>query len=263
MIEANGLGFRYAQQEPYLFQDLSFTLEGGRTLVLLGRNGRGKTTLLKILAGLTMPVAGTVRCNGAVGYVPQQFTPAFNYSVFDIVLMGRARHVGLFSHPSHKDRKLARDALDLVGMVSFSDRPIATLSGGERQLVLIARALASEAAVLLLDEPAAALDFHNQAIMLSMLRQLSRERGLTVIMTTHEPTHALEIADQVALLYGNARCEAGPVDQFCTEDRLSDLYGIAMTRMEYGSGNARTAHIVARYSASKPSRLEPSAKCDL
>ncbi|MCM2474542.1 ABC transporter ATP-binding protein [Rhizobium sp. CG5] len=249
MIEAERLGFRYASQGSYLFQDLSFTLDKGRTLVLLGRNGRGKTTLLRILAGLAVPVIGSVRCGGAVGYVPQQFVPAFNYSVLDVVLMGRARHVGLFSRPSARDRRLARDALDLVGMVGFTERAVATLSGGERQLVLIARALASEAAILLLDEPASALDFHNQAIMLSMLRRLSRERGLTIVMTTHEPTHALEIADQVALLYGKGRCEQGPMEQFCTEDRLSDLYGIAMDRLEHQAGDARTAHIVARYSA--------------
>lgn len=249
MIVADRLGFRYAPEGPFLFQDLTFTLESGRTLVLLGRNGRGKTTLLRILAGLAVPVTGTVRCDGTVGYVPQQFVPAFNYSVFDVVLMGRARHVGLFSQPSSRDRQLAHDALDLVGMAGFAERAVATLSGGERQLVLIARALASEAAILLLDEPASALDFHNQAIMLSMLKRLSRERGLTIVMTTHEPTHALEIADQVALLYGNGRCEQGPVDQLCTEKRLTDLYGIAMDRLEYGAEDARTAHIVARYSA--------------
>lgn len=249
MIAAQNLGFRYAPDGPYLFRDLSFTLEKGRTLVLLGRNGRGKTTLLRILGGLALPVLGSVRCEVAVGYVPQQFVPAFNYSVFDVVLMGRARHVGLFGRPSRRDRRLAREALGMVGMTGFADRAVATLSGGERQLVLIARALASEAAVLLLDEPAAALDFHNQAIMLSMLRRLSREQGLTIVMTTHEPTHALEIADQVALLYGDGRCEQGSIDEFCTEERLTDLYGIAMDRLEHGVGSARTAHIVARYSA--------------
>jgi iron complex transport system ATP-binding protein len=249
MIDAQNLGFRYASEGPYLFQDLSFRLEQGRTLVLLGRNGRGKTTLLRIVAGLAVPTIGVVRCEGAVGYVPQQFVPAFNYSVFDVVLMGRARHVGLFSQPSPRDKKLALDALDLVGMADFAGRAVATLSGGERQLVLIARALASEASILLLDEPASALDFHNQAIMLSMLRRLSRERRLTIVMTTHEPTHALEIADQVALLYGNGRCEQGPIDQFCTQDRLTDLYGITMDRLERGAGDAKRTHIVARYSA--------------
>lgn len=249
MITAQDLGFRYAPGGPFLFRDLSFTLGKGRTLVLLGRNGRGKTTLLRILAGLASPVLGTVECDGAVGYVPQQFVAAFNYSVFDVVLMGRARHIGLFRRPSRHDTRLAREALGMVGMAGFADRAVATLSGGERQLVLIARALASEAAVLLLDEPAAALDFHNQAIMLSMLRRLSRKQGLTIVMTTHEPTHALEIADQVALLYGGGRCEEGPIDTFCTEERLTDLYGIAMDRVEHGAGDARAAHIVARYSA--------------
>ena len=116
MIDARLLGFRHSAATPWLFADLSFSLEPGKTLVLLGRNGRGKTTLLKCLAGLLTPTAGSVHCDGMVGYVPQQFVPVFSYSVFDIVLMGRARHVGLFSNPTAQDRARAMEALDLVGL---------------------------------------------------------------------------------------------------------------------------------------------------
>lgn len=249
MIIAQSLGFRYGADAPWLFRDLSFSLEQGQTLVLLGRNGRGKTTLLKCIAGLTVPTAGTIRGSGTVGYVPQHFASPFAYSVSDVVLMGRARHVGLFSNATAHDRQHAADALELVGLQAFAKRAIGTLSGGERQLVLIARALASEADILLLDEPASALDFRNQAVVLSMLRRLSLERGLTIIMTTHEPTHALEIADRAVLLHGSARSEEGPVAAMCTESKLSELYGLSMRRLDYRSGEIQTSSIVANYAS--------------
>lgn len=249
MINAQSLGFRYAAETPWLFRDLSFSLEEGQTLVLLGRNGRGKTTLLKCIAGLMAPTVGAIRSSGTVGYVPQHFASPFAYSVSDVVLMGRARHVGLFSNATAHDRQHAAEALELVGLEAFSKRAIGTLSGGERQLVLIARALASEADILLLDEPASALDFHNQAVVLSMLRRLSLERRLTIIMTTHEPTHALEIADRAVLLHGSARSEEGPVATMCTESRLSELYGLSMRRLDYRSGESQTSSIVANYAS--------------
>jgi iron complex transport system ATP-binding protein len=249
MIEAHAVGFRYVANAPFLFEDLSFSLDRGQTVVLLGRNGRGKTTLLKCLAGLATPTAGTVRCAGAVGYVPQQFATPFSYSVRDVVLMGRARHVGLFSNPTSKDRSLAADAIDLVGLSAFAERAIGTLSGGERQLALIARALASEAEILLLDEPASALDFHNQALMLAMLKKLSRDNGLTIVMTTHEPTHALEIADRAVLLHGAGRCQEGSIQAVCTEERLSELYGIPMRHLIYSNDGRPVSNIVASYGA--------------
>lgn len=246
-VDARSVGFRYGTGAPWLFENLSFSLRAGQTLALLGRNGRGKTTLLKCLAGLVGPTAGAVRCTGAIGYVPQQFASPFAYSVFDVVLMGRARHVGLFADPTAADRSHANEALQLVGLSHFARRSIATLSGGERQLVLIARAIASEAGILLLDEPASALDFRNQAIVLAMLRRLATERQLAIVMTTHEPTHALEIADRAVLLYGSGRSEEGPVQSVCTEAKLSDLYAIPMKRLDYRVGNVAASSIVASY----------------
>ncbi|MBX9463947.1 MAG: ABC transporter ATP-binding protein [Aquamicrobium sp.] len=246
MIEARSVAFRHATG-PWLFNDLSFSLREGQTLVLLGRNGRGKTTMLKCIAGLLKPSAGEIRCDGIIGYVPQSFAPVFSYSVFDVVLMGRARHVGLFSNPTAADRDRASAALEELGIGGFARRSVATLSGGERQLVLIARALASDADVLLLDEPAAALDFRNQATMLSTLRRLATQRGLTIVMTTHEPTHALEIADRAVLLHDIGRVQEGAVEDVCTEANLSDLYGMQMKRLN--AGGTTSAHIVADYSS--------------
>jgi iron complex transport system ATP-binding protein len=247
MIETRDLAFRHGAAGPWLFADLSFSLDRGQTLVLLGRNGRGKTTLLRCLAGLIPPTAGTIQRQGVVGYVPQHFQPPFAYSVLDVVLMGRARHVGLFSAPSAEDRRRAQEALDLIGLAPLQRRSVTTLSGGERQLVLIARALSSEADILLLDEPASALDFRNQAVMLATLRRLVAERGLTMVMTTHEPTHALEVADRAVFLHGAGHAEEGPIKDLCTDSRLSMLYGIPMRRLDYGIGERRSSNIVASY----------------
>lgn len=249
MIAAQAVGFRYSATDAWLFDNLSFSLEPGQTLVMLGRNGRGKTTLLKCLANLVKPTTGSIQCGGILGYVPQHFVTPFAYSVFDVVLMGRARHIGMFSNPTAGDRRQAAEALDLVGLSSFSQRAIGTLSGGERQLVLIARALASEADILLLDEPASALDFHNQALVLSMLRRLSVQRRLTILMTTHEPTHALEIADRAILLHGAGKVEEGPINEMCTEEKLSELYSLSMKRLDYKIGNVTSSNIVADYAS--------------
>ena len=132
---------------------------------------------MKCLAGLLAPSAGEVHRAGAIGYVPQQFVTPFAYSVRDVVVMGRARHLGMFSSPTRRDRALADEALAQLGMSTFADRAITTLSGGERQMVLMARTLASGAQIMLLDEPASALDFRNQAILLSTLRRIASEQG--------------------------------------------------------------------------------------
>lgn len=249
MIAVRELGFRHGATGPWLFRNLGFRLERGRTLALLGRNGRGKTTLLKCLAGLLAPVEGNIARDGAAGYVPQAFATPFPYSVFDVVLMGRARHIGLFSTPTAEDRAQARAAIAAIGLDAFVGRRIDTLSGGERQLALIARALAAQAEILLLDEPASALDFRNQAKLLALLRMLSRERGLTILMTTHDPTHALEIADRAVLLHGDGRAEEGPVDAMCTQDRLTALYGLEMRRLDFDAGGRSAAGILPLYGA--------------
>ena len=240
MLRAEGLGFRYDPSQPWLFRDLSFALPPGRTLALLGPNGRGKTTLLKCLADLLRPSTGLVHRAGAIGYVPQQFVTPFAYSVRDVVVMGRARHLGMFSGPTGRDRRLADEALATLGMSAFADRLITTLSGGERQMVLMARALASGAQIMLLDEPTAALDFRNQAILLSTLRWIASERGMSIVMTSHDPAQALEVADQALLLYGSDRYEEGPAAAVLTEEKLSSLYGVTMRSAHLADGGGLT-----------------------
>lgn len=247
MIRARSIGYRHSSRSPWLFAGLSFGLGRGQTLVLLGRNGRGKTTLLKCLAGLLAPSAGDIERRGLIGHVPQHFAPVFAYSVFDLVLMGRARHVGLFANPTRLDRARARDAIDLIGLGPLAERAVTTLSGGERQLVLIARAIASEAEILLLDEPASALDFRNQAIVLATLRRLADQRGLAIVMSTHDPSHALAIGDRAVFLDGAGRAVEGGVDELCSEARLSELYSLPMRRLDYTVGHRPVRHVAADF----------------
>ncbi len=140
MLDAKSISFRYSAKGPWIFEDVTVTASAGEVLAVLGPNARGKTTMLKCLSGLLTPVTGTVTSSGTIGYVPQSHAVAFSFTVLDIVLMGRARKVRIYSSPTNADRDAALDALGRVGILHLADRDYGGLSGGERQLVLIARA---------------------------------------------------------------------------------------------------------------------------
>jgi iron complex transport system ATP-binding protein len=223
--------------ERTVLRDYSLHVERGSVLAILGANGIGKTTLLSALVGLLKPNAGTVAVAGKVGFVPQLFQAAFAYSVLDIVLMGRARQIGLFRSPSAHDFEVARSYLALMGVSALEARGFNTLSGGQRQLVMIAQALASECNVLILDEPCSALDYKNQATVISTLRTLNREHGQTIVFTTHAPQHGLEVADRVLLMKDSDSYSYGPTAEVLTPDKLTDLYGVAIDRADFaGTG---------------------------
>jgi iron complex transport system ATP-binding protein len=224
MLELAGLGHRYTRDR-WVFRELSVRLAPGTITAVLGPNGRGKTTLLRCAAGLLEPTEGTVRRDGPVGYVPQAHGGTFGYRVLDMVLMGRVRHVATFGVPSRHDRHAAWDAMDRVDITHLADRPVTELSGGEAQLVRIARAVASGCRVLALDEPVTGLDLHNQGRVLSLMRELARQ-DMTLLATTHHPEHALHVADAVVLMYGPSDVETGAAAALLTDDRLSELYGI-------------------------------------
>lgn len=244
MITADTLGFRYGAGASWTFRRHSFRLGRGRVMAVLGTNGRGKTTLLKTLLGLNRPTEGRVTLAGAIGYVPQASDNAFAYSVLDMVVMGRARHIGAFSAPGRRDYNAARAAIARLGIEALSDRKVPTLSGGERQLVLLARALASECAILVLDEPTSALDFHNQQVMIDTMSALSRKDGLTILFTTHTPHHAMLLADDVLLMRGPEDYDFGPAAEVLTEERLSTLYDIPIRRLDFDhAGRAARAMV--------------------
>ncbi|MDQ7247910.1 ABC transporter ATP-binding protein [Dongia sedimenti] len=223
-----------------ILEGYSLDVGKGEVLAMLGANGVGKTTLLNCMVGLRHPERGSVTRMGRIGYVPQLFQSTFAFSVLDIVLMGRARHLGLFTAPRKADYEVAERYLELMQVAHLRDRPFNALSGGQRQLVMIAQALASECEIMILDEPCSALDYKNQAIVIATLRRLNREMGLTIVFSTHAPQHGLEVASHVLLMNDRQRYRHGSVAEVLTADNLTNLYDVAIGRAEFGMGGRFT-----------------------
>jgi iron complex transport system ATP-binding protein len=221
---------------------LSFSVGLGQTLAILGPNGRGKSTALRALLGVQPMASGRRQAPATLGYVPQTSGFSQAYSVLDVVLMGRSASLGLFGQPTPQDRERAEEALSVVGMAAFADHAIDRLSGGERQMVLLARALATGSPALLLDEPGSALDLRNQQRLLALLRRLGEEGRHAILFTTHDPNHALAAATDALLMMDDGRVEAGPVEEVLTADHLEALYGVAMQRVPAPS--ARRGHVL-------------------
>ena len=217
---------------------IDLTLSDGEILCLLGPNGSGKTTLFKLILGLMPPSGGRVTLNGRdvtayprrelgkiLGYVPQNHIPAFPYSVLDMVVMGRNAHLENGRAPKQKDYDIARGALEDMGIESLAEKNYIRISGGERQLVLIARALAQQAKILILDEPTGNLDFGNQVRVLRQIRRLAKT-GIAVLMSSHFPGDAFQNASRAALLKDGKIRESGAPEEVITEKNLKALYGV-------------------------------------
>ncbi len=235
VVSFDRLGYAYLPGK-WIFRDYSAAVEKGRVFALLGPNGRGKTTLLKLLLGVLKPLAGELQVRGHTAFVPQLFQVSFDYSVLDMVLMGRAQKVGLFSQPTSADEAAALAALERFNLAGVAQRPFHELSGGQRQMVIFARALVAEAEILILDEPTSALDLKNQALILDWIARLSREDGLTVLFTTHHPHHALAVADIALLMQGETEFAFGPVASVLTEENLLRLYGVPLKHISFQHG---------------------------
>src|SRR5688572_16050154 len=247
-LSGDGLTIGYSDR--VVGRGLDVTLAPGEVLALLGPNGSGKTTLLKTLLGLLAPLAGEARIDGRslasysirerarrIAYVPQLHNPTFAFTVETVVLMGRTAHGNLFSRPSAKDREVAARALGEFGIETLATRPYTMISGGERQLVLLARALAQEPQFIVLDEPTASLDFGNQGKVMREIRALAAS-GLGVLFTTHDPNHALSAADRAYLLRGGERIAEGPTKEILTQARLEALYSAPVRVITDASGTA-------------------------
>jgi iron complex transport system ATP-binding protein len=233
-LSAHNLAIGYPDR--VVGRDLDVALQQGEVLALLGPNGCGKTTLLRTLLGLLPAKAGEVRLDGAalaalplrdrarrIAYVPQSHVATFAFTVETVVLMGRTAHGNLFSRPSAHDRTVAAQSLERFGIAALAGRPYTMISGGERQLVLLARALAQEPQFVVLDEPTASLDFGNQGKVMREIRALAAS-GHGVLFTTHDPNHARRAADRAFLMRAGQRLADGPVDAVLTRERLEDLY---------------------------------------
>lgn len=231
---------------------LDVELRKGEVVALLGPNGGGKTTLLKTLLGLLRPLAGDVVIGGQqladlpvreraqrIAYVPQTHTATFAFPVETVVLMGRTAHGNVFSRPTSRDRVVAASAIARFGISALAERPYTMISGGERQLVLLARALAQEPQFIVLDEPTASLDFGNQGKVMREMRALAAS-GLGVLFTTHDPNHALRAADRAYLLRSGILIAEGNVGSVLTKTQLEDLYGAPVQTITDGSSTAFT-----------------------
>jgi iron complex transport system ATP-binding protein len=222
---------------------LDVALDEGEVLSLLGPNGGGKTTLLKTLLGILPPRAGAVMIGGRalaaiplrerarlIAYVPQLHVPSFAFSVESVVLMGRSAYGNLFSAPSAADRAVTARVLDRFGIAHLASRPYTMISGGERQLALLARALAQEPRYVVLDEPTASLDFGNQGKVMREIRALAAA-GHGVLFTTHDPNHALRVADRAYLLREGKCLAQGPVGAVLTRETLEQLYSAPIEQL--------------------------------
>jgi iron complex transport system ATP-binding protein len=230
-----------------IVKDVSFAISSGDLLCLLGPNGVGKTTLFKSILGLLPILSGSILLDGEdvriwsprrfarkVGYVAQAHTPPFPFKVIDVVAMGRAVHIGPFASPSARDLDIAEDVLSAIGLRDLRDAIYTKISGGERQLVLIARALAQQPGFLFMDEPTSNLDYGNQVKVLTHILTLTRQRGLGVVMTTHNPNEALLYASAVAVMGKGGRFIIGSPRQVITKELLNGLYGVLVKMVPVG-----------------------------
>jgi iron complex transport system ATP-binding protein len=257
MLKARGLVFGFATRR--IGTDVTVEVKRGETLAVLGGNGAGKTTLLRTLLGLLAPLGGDVIVEGRavqaltpverarlLAYVPQQHVPPFAFTVAEAVMMGRAARLATFARPGAADHAAVQSALARLGIAGLADRAVTEISGGERQLTLIARALAQEAPMLILDEPTASLDFGNRARVLGELDRL-RAAGLSIVFSTHEPEHALVHADRALLLADGRPLACDVAASALTAENVTRLYGVPVRLVQVETRRVFVTHGDARH----------------
>lgn len=235
LLDVRGVSFSYEGRANTL-NGVSFSVECGELVTLPGPNGAGKSTLLNCIMHLLVPQSGTVELLGepvvrlahrtiaqVVAYVPQTVNVAFAYTVRDYVAMGRAPFLRMYAAPGKDDLRLVDGALERLGIAGLADRAYTELSGGQRQLANVARALVQQPRLILFDEPTSALDYGNQVKVLRMVGELARE-GYAVVMTTHNPDHPILLGGSVCLLGRDGRLVKGGVDDIMREELLREVY---------------------------------------
>lgn len=235
-LNVNNCSFSYVQNKPIL-KNLSFNLDTGKMLCVLGQNGIGKTTFLNCLTGILKWQSGYVSIKGKeidgilkepdVAYVPQVHGVKFPYSALDMVCMGRTKHMSFFATPSKLDKELAMECLNTVGIAHLSTQSCSQMSGGQLQLVYMARSLAGKPKLIILDEPETHLDFKNQNLIIRLIRSLVSDKKISCIMNTHSPAHALQISDNTLLLGKDGMYEFGNTCHILTEESINRFFDVS------------------------------------
>jgi iron complex transport system ATP-binding protein len=243
LVEVQDASFSYGAED--VFQGIGFSLDRGEVFCLFGPNGCGKTTLLDCIMGILKLARGSIFLNQNnilglnpqavaryISFVPQVHVKTFPYRVIDVVVMGRACYTGFFRAPSAEDMEIAEEALGMVGLTYLKEKPYTKLSGGETQLVLVARALAQNTPLMVMDEPTAHLDFKHELIVLETIVGLVKKKGISVIMATHFPNHAYyfennDVPTTVALMGSRCFKAIGYPSQVLTEENMASVFGVS------------------------------------
>ncbi len=261
LLEVNQAAFAYNTGED-IFTDVSFNVSRGEIFCLLGPNGCGKSTLLDCVLGLLQLGSGKIVLDGLdvagakpaemakkVAYVPQSHEKTFPYQVQEIILMGRASYISFWGAPSSEDRELVDEAMEQVGIYHLRNRPYNHLSGGESQLVMIARALVQRTPLIIMDEPTAHLDFKNELLIMETIVDLVKEAGISILMATHFPNHAFylenhDVPTRIALLRERKFLDMGSPSVVLTEDMLERLYTVQTHLIEYHLDDSNWRHVI-------------------
>lgn len=254
-LEVEHLKFSYRNDKPVM-KDLSFSVGKGEFLSVLGPNGAGKSTLFRCILRILTSYEGCIRLDGTdsrtlserelasrIAYIPQIHRPTFGYSVLDTVLMGTVRQLSPFAMPKKEQRDLAMATLERLGIDWLAERNFAYLSGGEQQLVLVARAMTQQADILIMDEPTSALDYGNQLRVLQEVKALSKE-GYTVLLSTHNPQHAMSFADTILALSRGRVAACGPANEVLTSELVRELYDVEVEFANVGSDRVMLPRMV-------------------
>ena len=222
ILEVENGCFGYPKQEEIL-TDINIKLEEGHILSVLGPNGIGKTTLL---TGKDIRTLKSKEIWNMISYIPQTHGFSFSYTGLEMVMLGRSSHLGLFSQPGDREIEMAEAMMEKVGITRLADKDCNRMSGGELQMVLIARALINEPKLIILDEPETGLDFHNQILVLNMVEKLAHEENIGAIMNTHYPTNAMSIADEALMMNRKGDRFYGPTGDILNESNISKSFDV-------------------------------------
>lgn len=242
MLEVRNLSCGYKEHK--VLEDVSFSAKQGDIVCILGPNGSGKSTLIKSIVGLINLVKGDIFIDGVniktwkwskraktMSYIPQTFSSTFQYKAIDIIMMGRTSYIQMASSPSKEDIKIAKESMEKLNILHLEDKIYCQMSGGERQLVKIAQALAQQSKIIVMDEPTNNLDFANQNSILNHLKDCS-DMGITILMATHYPQQALYYGTKALLVNNNNVVEIDKPNKNLTEKRLQELYGMEVKLIE-------------------------------